>query len=144
MARKKRSSVYHKGRKTVALCGFVKFEGHNSPFKVACRLYLYVVNRFCSEKWRTKSVFPSTTKDAKLLLFVGLSRFKRQNSPFEVPCRLYLSVVNRFCYKRNGVKIAFFGQPQKAQNCCFLWISEDSRSKFSIRSSMQTLLECRQ
>ena len=108
--------------KSVTFCEFVEIQGQNSPFNFPCRLYLSVVNRFCWKKRRAKVVLRSITKGAKLLLFAGLSRFKG----FKVQILYY-----RFH--------AFLGQPEKAQNCCFLSVCQNIKISMLAFLSLEIL-----
>ena len=139
MACKRRSSAHHRSGKTVAFCGFVNIQSPNSPFEVPCTLYFSVVNRLYLKKWHAKGVLRSTTEVAKLLLFVGSSAFRLQmrHSKFHAH---FILVSSTDSVKRNRVQKAFFSKPQKWQNSCFLWLRQDSDSKFSVRSSMHTLV----
>ena len=125
---KTHSSVNHKRRKTVVDCRFSEIHRPNSAIEDCGTIYLAVFNRFCWEKRRAKDVLRSTTKGAKLLLFVGLARYIVQI--------LRLRIVAQFVWpssidsvERNGVQKRFFGQPQKAQNSCRLWVYRDTSSK---------------
>ena len=74
-------------------------------------------------------------KRGKSVAFCGFQKIQRPNSAIEVLHAQFIWVLSIDSVERNGVQKMFLGTPQKAQNGCFLWVSEDSTSRFWNRSS---------